>query len=107
MVRYYALALTTKYWKPGEEYLHEIIEAIASRVDNGDFLVVSEKALSTALNSIMDESQIRPSVNAELISRVWMRVCWGHFIGVLCRFGQRLLRRLRKYPLKPEVDTSN
>jgi F420-0:gamma-glutamyl ligase-like protein len=100
MVKYYALAVTTKYWKPGKDYLSEIIEALASRVGNGDFVVVSEKAVSTALSNIADESLIRPSLNAKLISKVWMRFVWGYFLGVLCHFGQRLLQRLRAYPLE-------
>jgi F420-0:gamma-glutamyl ligase-like protein len=100
MAKYYALAVTTKYWKPEENYLNEIIEAIAKRVDDDDFVVVSEKALSTASSNIIDESYVRPSLNAKLISRVWMRIVWGYFIGVMCHFGQRLLRRLREYPLE-------
>jgi F420-0:gamma-glutamyl ligase-like protein len=99
MVKYYALAITTKYWKPQSDYLSEIIEALASRVDNGDFVVVSEKAISTALGNMVDESLIRPSFNARLIVRLWMRFMWGYFLGVLCRFGQRLLQRLRAYPV--------
>jgi F420-0:gamma-glutamyl ligase-like protein len=100
MAKYHALAVTTKYWKPKEDYLSEIIKALASRVSNGDFVVVSEKAVSTALNNIVDESFISPSLNAKLISRVWMRFMWGYFLGVLCHFGHRLLQRLREYPLE-------
>jgi F420-0:gamma-glutamyl ligase-like protein len=100
MVKYYALAVTTKYWKPREDYLSEIIEALGKRVDDGDFVVVSEKALSTASGNIIDESSVRPSLNAKLISKLWMRIVWGYFQGVLCHFGQRLLQRLREYPLE-------
>jgi F420-0:gamma-glutamyl ligase-like protein len=100
MTKYYALALTTKYWKPGEDYAKEIIKALAKRVNNGDFVVVSEKALSTALNNIIDESSVHPSFNAKLLSKLWMRIVWGYFLGVPCHFGQRLLRRLREYPLE-------
>jgi F420-0:gamma-glutamyl ligase-like protein len=100
MVKYYALAVTTKYWKPRQDYLKEIVEALASRVDNGDFVVVSEKAVSTALDNIVDESRIRPSLNAKLIAKPWMRFMWGYFLGALCHFGQRLLQRLRTYPVE-------
>jgi F420-0:gamma-glutamyl ligase-like protein len=100
MVKYYALAVTTKYWKPGEDYLNAVIDAVEKRVDNGDFVIVSEKALSTASGNIVDESSVRPSFNAKLISKLWMRIVWGYFLGVLCHFRQRLLRRLRKYPLE-------
>jgi F420-0:gamma-glutamyl ligase-like protein len=98
MVKYYALAVTTKYWKPEEDYLSEISEAVGKRVDDGDFVVVSEKALSTASGNIVDESSVRPSLNAKLISKLWMRIVWGYFLGVVCHFGQRLVRRLREYP---------
>jgi F420-0:gamma-glutamyl ligase-like protein len=94
------LAVTTKYWKPGEDYLSEIIEALGKRVDDGDFVVVSEKALSTASGNIIDESSVRLSLNAKLISKLWMRIVWGYFLGVVCHLGQRLLRRLREYPLE-------
>ena len=100
MVKYRALAVTTKYWKPGEDYLNEIINAIAKQVDDSDFVVVSEKALSTALNNIVDESSVNPSLSAKVISRLWMRIVWGYFLGVLCHFGQRLVRRLQEYPLE-------
>ena len=99
MTRYYALTVTTKYWKPKADYLREIAEVLANRVDNGDFVVVSEKAVATALSNIVDESLSLPSLNAKLIAKLWMRFIWGYLLGVLCRFGQRLLQRLRAYPV--------
>jgi F420-0:gamma-glutamyl ligase-like protein len=100
MTKYCALPIATDYWKPGEKYLSYILNAIEKRVDDGDFVVVSEKALSTALGRIIDESGTCPSLTATLISRFWMRIAWGYFLSVLCRFGQRLTRRLREYPLE-------
>ena len=100
MTKYYALPVATKYWKPGEKYLNIILDVVENRVVDGDFVVVSEKALSTALGNIMDESVVRPSFSAKLISRLWMRIAWGYFLGVLCHFGQRLTRRLREYPVE-------
>jgi len=100
MTKYYALPITTDYWKPGEDYLKKILNAIEKRVADGDFMVVSEKALSIALGNIADESFTRPSSNAQLISRFWMRIVWGYFLGGLCRLGPRLRQRLRKYPVE-------
>ncbi|MCW4047075.1 MAG: coenzyme F420-0:L-glutamate ligase [Candidatus Bathyarchaeota archaeon] len=100
MTKYRALAVKTGFWKPGENYLNRITAAIKTKVDDGDFLVISEKAISTALGRILDESTVQPSLNAKLLSRLWMRVAWGYFLGVLCRFGQRLQHRLREYPLE-------
>jgi F420-0:gamma-glutamyl ligase-like protein len=100
MTKYYALPIATKYWKPGENYLSIVIGALEKRVDDGDFVVVSEKALSTALGKIVDESHISSGFSAKLICRLWMRIVWGYFLGELCHFGKRLLRRLREYPLE-------
>ncbi|MGD0712549.1 MAG: coenzyme F420-0:L-glutamate ligase [Bacteroidales bacterium] len=100
MTKYYALALTTSYWKPKDSYIDKIINALEDKIENGDFLVVSEKAISTATGNIIDESAIEPSLNAMVIARFWMRIAWGYPLGILCRFGQRLLRRLREYPLE-------
>jgi len=100
MTKYYALPVATKYWKPAENYLNIIIDALEKRVADDDFVVVSEKALSTALNNITDESHISLGFNAKLICRLWMRIAWGYCLGVLCHLGQRLIQRLREYPLE-------
>jgi len=100
MTKYNALAIATKYWKPGMNYVKGIIDALEERVNDGDFVVVSEKAVSTALNNIIDESHISPCFNARVISRLWMRIVWGYFLSELCHFGKRLTRRLREYPFE-------
>jgi F420-0:gamma-glutamyl ligase-like protein len=100
MTKYYALPLATEYWKPGEKYLNGILGAVEKRVADGDFVIISEKALSTALGNIIDESGTKPSFNAKLISRLWMRIGWGYFLGAVCRLGPRLRQRLREYPLE-------
>jgi F420-0:gamma-glutamyl ligase-like protein len=94
-----ALAIITKYWKPGENYLEETIKGIDGKIADGDFVVISEKAVSTALNNIVDESHVKPSLSAKLIAKYWMRIIWGCFLGPLCHF-QRLLQHLREYPLE-------
>lgn len=100
MVKYKALAIATKYWRPGENYLEEIIKVVKEKVSDGDFLVISEKAISTAKNNIVDENRIEPSLSAKLISKYWMRTVWGYILGSLCHFRERLLRYLREYPLE-------
>jgi F420-0:gamma-glutamyl ligase-like protein len=98
MTRYQALALTTRYWKPGTDYINQIMIVSEKRVSDGDFVVVSEKALSTAQNNIVDESSICPGLTARILAKIWMPFVWGYFFGVACHFGQRLLRRIREYP---------
>jgi F420-0:gamma-glutamyl ligase-like protein len=100
MSRYYALSIVTGFWKPKDDFLNIIVEAIAGKVEDGDFVVVSEKAVSTALGSTIDESKIKPSANARFLAGFWMRIIWGYPLGILCHFGPRLLKRLRNYPLE-------
>ncbi len=100
MTKYNALAITTNYWKPGDDYTDKVITAVENKIENGDFVVISEKAISTAIGTMVDESIIKPSRNAKVVARFWMRLVWGYPFGILCHFGQRLLRRLRKYPLE-------
>jgi F420-0:gamma-glutamyl ligase-like protein len=100
MSRYYALSIVTGFWKPKDDFLNIIVEAIAGKVADGDFVVVSEKAVSTALGSTIDESKIKPSANARFLAGFWMRIIWGYPLGILCHFGPRLLKRLRNYPLE-------
>jgi F420-0:gamma-glutamyl ligase-like protein len=100
MTKYYALAVATGYWKPSDNYTDKIIDALENKIENGDFIAISEKAISTATGNIIDESTIKTSLNAKVIARFWMRIAWGYPLGILCRFGQRLLHRLREYPLE-------
>jgi len=99
MTKYITLAVSTNYWKPHSNYTDKILSAIKGKVEDGDFVVVSEKAVSTALGNMVDEGTIKPSLAARVLARFWMRLIWGYPLGMLCGFGQRLLRRLRDYPL--------
>lgn len=100
MSRYKVLAITTKYWETGENYLEEIIKNIKGKIADGDFTVVSEKAISTASNNIVDENGVRPSLSAKLIAKCWMRIAWSYFLGPLCHLRKDLLQHLREYPFE-------
>ncbi len=100
MSKYCALALVTKYWKPGEDYLLETLRALEGKVHDGDFVAISEKAISTALGRIVDESIVESGSNARFITDFWMRIAWGYLLGVVCHFGHRLILRLRNYPIE-------
>ena len=100
MTKYSSLALTTSYWKPKDNYLDKIVLALDGKVKNGDFVVVSEKAISTALGNMVDESAFEPRWSARVLAGFWMRFVWGYTLGILVGFGPRLLRRLRTYPLE-------
>ena len=46
--------IKTCYWRPGEDYVNEIVKAVKGKIVDDDFVVVSEKAISIALNNIVD-----------------------------------------------------
>lgn len=98
MPRYKAYAITTKYWRPGEDYVRQIIKNVEGKVSSGDFIVISEKAIAIASGNIVDESKVKPSLNAKIIARLWMPFVWGYFLGPICHLRRKLIERLRNYP---------
>ncbi|MEM2104593.1 MAG: coenzyme F420-0:L-glutamate ligase [Candidatus Bathyarchaeia archaeon] len=98
MSRLKAHAIITKYWMPGENYTKEIIKSVEGKISDGDFIVISEKAIATALGNIVDEGNIQPSLTAKIIAKYWMPLVWGYILGPICRLRRKLLQQLRKYP---------
>lgn len=99
MAKYRVRVFETEYWRPGTDYLQQILNAVRGKTVDRDFIVVSEKSLSIALNNIIDESRIRPNVVARLIALSWMRIVWGRILGHLCHLRKELIEQLRCYPL--------
>ena len=77
MTKYTALAITTNYWKPHSDYTDKILNAIEEKVEDGDFVVVSEKAVSTAMGNMVDESTVKPSWSCEGSGRFLDASCLG------------------------------
>jgi len=98
-MRIRSIALRTAYWRPGTNYTSAILESVQRLIQDGDIVTVSEKALSVALGFIVDESKIRPSLLAKLLSRIWMRKIWGGPLGRITRLRRRTLEQLRSYPI--------
>ncbi len=93
-------AVKTPYWRPKEDYLRIIVRGLRGVIRDGDIVVVSEKALSTAEGNLVDESGVTPGLMAKLIASVWMRLVWGLVLGRLCHFKPDSIRHLRDYPKK-------
>ena len=94
------MAVTTRYWKPGEDYVTQIVKAIENRVEDGDFVTISEKAISTALGNIIDESAVQPSKFARFLAKYWMRFVWPYILGPLCHLRKITVLHLRSYPIQ-------
>ncbi len=94
------LPLRTRYWKPGCDYARVVARAVQQYIKEGDIVVVSEKAISTAKGNLVDESSLSPSATSRFLVRFWTRIIWGYFLGLLCRFKPPTLVHLRAYPLR-------
>jgi F420-0:gamma-glutamyl ligase-like protein len=97
---YKALAVSTEYWKPGEDYVANIIEAARGKLKDGDIVTVSEKAISTASGNIVDESKIKSSLTARFLAKYWTRIVWRYVLGPLCHLRQETIQRLKNYPIR-------
>jgi len=96
--RYKVLLIETPYWLPGTD-LERILKAyVSGRIEEGDIVVFSEKALAIAKGNIVDESKIKPGLPAKFLAYFWMRLVWGYLLGPLCRMRRVSIENFRKYP---------
>jgi F420-0:gamma-glutamyl ligase-like protein len=91
--------IRTKYWRPGDDFLKIIANSVSGSCQDGDFVVISEKAISVAMGRVIDESKVEPSLLAKALARVWMRLAWGYCLGPLCHLSNKIVRRLKRYPI--------
>jgi len=96
---YKCFALETGYWRPSTYHIQNIIDNVKGKIENGDFVTISEKAISTASGNILDESKVRPSKLAYYIAKYWMHYIWGYPLGIFCRLRKKTITRLRSYPV--------
>jgi len=98
--RYKALAVKTQYWKPNVDYISKMVAALKGKVQDGDIVVVSEKAISTAIGNIVDESVVKPSLMACFLAKYWMRYVWAYVLGPLCHLRKSAILHFRSYPIR-------
>ncbi len=98
--KYKKVAIVTPYWKPGADFLRMIVSSVRGEIVDGDFVTVSEKAISTARRNILDESMTRPSMLARFLAKYWMRLIWGYVLGPLCHLRKKTIERFRTYPIR-------
>jgi F420-0:gamma-glutamyl ligase-like protein len=99
-LRLKAIRVRTRYWRPGTDWLDRAMGALATILENGDLVTVSEKAISTAEGLIVDESGVRAGALARLLAVFWTRKIWGGPLGRLTNLRQNTLSRLRSYPVE-------
>jgi len=96
--KYKYYPITTRYWRPGTDYVREVVASVKGKVQDGDLVTISEKAISTASGSILDENKVRSTSLARFIARCWIRYAWGYILGMFCRLRRKTITRLRSYP---------
>ena len=92
-------AIVTEYWKPGYDWTKIMLGLISPGLVDGDIVVFSEKAIAVARGRIIDESKVKPSVLARILTIFWVRVAWALALGRLCHMKKVNLNHLRAYPL--------
>ncbi|MEJ2240689.1 MAG: coenzyme F420-0:L-glutamate ligase, partial [Candidatus Bathyarchaeota archaeon] len=92
--KYKVVAIETNYWKPKDNYLKQIIQAIENIIEDGDIITISEKAISTALGNLIDEDKIKPTKLAFIIAKYWMRIIWPYFLGPICHLREKTVQNL-------------
>lgn len=96
---YKALPLNIRYWRPGDDFIEDIVKVVKGKIRDGDYVVISEKAISTALGNILNESNVKAGLMAHILARFWTRIIWGFFLGRLCRLHEETIERIRNYPI--------
>ncbi len=92
------IALATGYWRPSEDYELQIVKALEGKVQNGDVVTISEKAISTAAGNIVDEKPIKPCMLARFLAGFWMGVVWAYVLGTFCHLREKTIDRFKTYP---------
>ena len=93
-----AIRVRTRYWRPGTDYVREIVNSVGEIVQDGDVITVSEKAISTAEGLVVDESKFRAGRIARFLASFWTRKVWGGPLGRLTKLRDHTLERLRSFP---------
>lgn len=98
--RYVTIVVPTTYWRPGHDYCTTICRLLLDELQDGDIVVLSEKAISVAEGRLIDEAKIRPKTTAKILCRFWMRFFWGYILAPICRLSKVGISRLRSYPVR-------
>ena len=97
-MRLKAIRIKTKYWRPGTDYVRAVAEAVEGFLQPGDIVTVSEKAISTAMGHIVDESSLSSGTIARFLASFWTRRMWSGPLGKLTRLRDSTRDRLRNFP---------
>ena len=98
-----AIPVKTRYLRRGEDYLEVIVTSLKREVkrglklEDGDFVVVSEKFIATGEGNLVDEREVKVGPLAYLCY-LWSKYLWGYILGPLLRTRPDRIENLRRMP---------
>jgi len=98
-MRLRTITFETGFWRPGTDYVSEIIKFTSPHLKDGDIIAVSEKAVSTASGNIYDEAGVMPGRVAKFLADFWTRKMWAGPLGKMTGLKAQTLNNLRNYPV--------
>ena len=99
-MRLRTITFKTSFWRPGTDYVSEIIRVTSPHLKNGDIIAVSEKAVSTASGNIYDEAGVFPGTVAKFLAGYWTTALWGGPLGMMMGLKRQTLLNLKNYPVE-------
>lgn len=94
---YIVIPIETGYIKPNEN-LNSIINPAKEIMEDGDYLVIAETAVSVSQGRLVDESRYSPSLKAKFLTTVWSKYLWGYVFGPILGIKKRTIKNLRRLP---------
>ncbi|AEH07432.1 coenzyme F420-0:L-glutamate ligase [Methanothermococcus okinawensis] len=100
-----AIPIKTRYIRRNEDFVPVVINSLKREmkkglnIENGDFIVLSEKVISTSENNFVDEKHAKPKFWA-YFCYYWSKYVWGYVLGPLLKTRKDRIKNLRKMPKK-------
>jgi F420-0:gamma-glutamyl ligase-like protein len=104
-----ATPIKTKYITKNDDFVNEVINSLKRdikegkiNIENGDFIILSEKFVSTSENNLVDEKDAKPKFWA-YFCYYWSKYLWGYVLGPLLKTRKDRIKNLRKMPKKETI----
>jgi F420-0:gamma-glutamyl ligase-like protein len=88
-----------QYWYPGTDVVNEIIRKYRRYIEGNDFVVLSEKALSTALGNIYDENLVKADPLTSIATFIVMKILWGKILRFVFK-NYNIIKLINNVPLE-------
>ena len=98
-VKFLIIRKPSPYWLPKSNFINHIIKLYGNVLEDNDYLVIAEKALSIALGNIYDEALIKSSILGKFFTIIIARILWCRLLSRLLDLSQNIIEVLCKCPI--------